>query len=742
MIGKTISHYRILEKLGEGGMGVVYKAQDLKLERFVALKFLSPYLGRDDEEKERFIHEAKAASGLEHNHICTIHEIDETLIENRDQMFIVMAYYDGETLNQKIKKKPLGLEEAVSIAIHTAQGLARAHEANIIHRDIKPGNIIITERGEVKILDFGLAKLAGQSEITKVQTTLGTVAYMSPEQANTEDVDHRTDIWSLGVVLYEMITGERPFRGAYEQSVVYSIMNEDPEPITIVRAGIPEELELIIQRAMAKRLNERYGYIEEMLSDLKQLLKHIESGSFTEESSKESKPSIAVLPFVNMSPQQDQEYFCDGMAEEIINALSQIKSLHVVARTSAFSFKGEKADISEIGKKLKVEHVLEGSVRKAGNRVRITAQLVKVADGYHIWSEKYDRNMEDIFDIQDEISLAIVENLKVKLLGEKQTAVVKRYTDNLEAYHLYLKGRFFSEMLTPEGFEKANECFELALTEDENYAQVYTGLGLVQLFITLFGNISPNEIIPKIRMCAEKALEIDDTISEAHCLLAFCYMSYDWNWPSAEKALKQALILNPNSSLIHVYHSVFLTFIERHDEAIAAAKRARERDPLSDFINYIFGQALYIAGHTNESIKDLQKSLTMNPNYFPLHYTIGYNYRKKSMMNEALEAFEKAYHLSGGLPWTEGLLSITLFEMGKHDRAKALLESLEQRSKREYIPPSILSIVHRIFGHAGETGQCLENAYEAHDSFLCWLRVSPVDTYRIPPDSRLTEKLN
>ena len=442
MIGKTISHYKILEKLGEGGMGVVYQAHDTKLDRYVALKFLPSQLTQSDTDKARFLQEAKAAAALDHTNICAIHEIDET---EDGQMYIAMAYYEGETLKDKIARCPLPIAQAIDFTIQVTQGLQRAHESNIIHRDIKSDNIIVTKRNEVKILDFGLAKLKGKTKLTKEGTTLGTVAYMSPEQTTGEEVDNRSDIWSLGVVLYEMITGKVPFKGAYEQAVMYSILNEEPEPVTGLRTGVPMGLERIINKILAKDPRERYQTTADLLVDLRNIKK--ESKPEVKSAKKElrqmvsKKPShkililgsltlvtvfivctfllfkgtvkkeslqtevinqvrkIAVLPFVNMSTDKDQEYFCDGISEELINRLAKLSGFQVTARTSAFSFKGKTLDIPSIGKKLKVDIILEGSVRKEGNKLRITAQLIKVADGFHLCSETYDRLVKDVFAI-------------------------------------------------------------------------------------------------------------------------------------------------------------------------------------------------------------------------------------------------------------------------------------------------------------------------------------------------------
>jgi len=453
-------------------MGVVYKAEDTRLERAVALKFLPAEVLRYPDSKKRFVQEARAASALDHPNICTIYEIDET---PEGQTFIAMAYYAGETLEEKLDKGEIAPADACDITEKIAKGLAEAHKKGIIHRDIKPSNIFLTEDGHVKIIDFGLAKLAQQTKLTKEHTTLGTVRYMSPEQARGDEVDHRMDIWSLGVLCYEMLTGRAPFRDDYDQAVIYSILNETPEKIRTLRPDVPPAVEKIIGKSLAKNPEERYERIEDLINDLQSVEKASLSTPSGEEPGRE-KRSIAVLPFVDMSPEKDQEYFCDGLAEELINALAHIRSLRVAARTSAFSFRGGNYDIFEIGRKLKVDTVLEGSIRKAGNRLPITAQLVGTADGYHLWSEKYDRNMEDIFAIQDEISLAIVDKLKIELLGDEESMLVKRGTDNLEAYDLYMRGRFFWEK-RGLSLKTAIGYFKRAIELNPDYALAHWLLG-------------------------------------------------------------------------------------------------------------------------------------------------------------------------------------------------------------------------------------------------------------------------
>ena len=425
VIGQTVTHYVIQERLGGGGMGVVYKAQDLKLDRPVALKFLPPELTRDPEAKQRFVHEARAASTLQHNNICVVYDIDET---PDGQMFISMEYLEGETLKKRIERGPLTIEEAIEIALQTALGLSKAHQHGIVHRDIKPANIMVTKENVAKIVDFGLAKLIGPALLTKTGSTLGTAAYMSPTQVRGEPVDHRADLWSLGVVLYEMVSGQRPFRGEHELAISYSIVNEAPRAITRIREEVPGPLRRVITKCLEKEAARGYQTAEELIADLraagtpseprhgppkKAARWRLFAGGtaaavlavaaylvFWPGPPVQREKSVAVLPFVDMSPGRDQEYFCDGMTEEIINRLSNLKDLKVPARTSVFAFKGTSLDVREIGKKLGVEAVLEGSVRKSGHQLRITAQLINVTDAFHLWSRTYDREMEDVFSIQ------------------------------------------------------------------------------------------------------------------------------------------------------------------------------------------------------------------------------------------------------------------------------------------------------------------------------------------------------
>jgi serine/threonine protein kinase len=531
MLGKTISHYKILEKLGEGGMGVVYRAMDTRLKRTVALKFLPPELTRDANAKERFIHEAQAASAPDHPNICTIHEIDET---NEGQIFIAMACYEGESLQAMIRRGPLGLDEAVRIASQAARGLAKAHERGIIHRDVKPGNILVTEDGLAKIVDFGLAKLATQSRLTRLGTTVGTVMYMSPEQASGKEADERSDIWSLGVVLHEMATGSPPFSGEHEQAIIYSILNQAPEQVGRLLPEAPKDLERILGKALAKEPAERYQRMSDLAADLELLRESLPSRtkSRTVPAGRASRPrlwigiagvivlaalalfigrpyffkprekpitSVAVLPFQNMSADPEQEYFSDGMTEAIIKELSQIKALRVISRTSVMRYKKTDKSLPEIARELGVDAVVEGSVLRADNEVRITAQLIAADPEKHLWAEDFTRSLENILALQSEVAQAIAREIKVAVTPQEKERLTASRPVDPEAHEAYLKGKYFLGKSGLPNWHKSIEFFQQAIDRDSTYALAYAGIAEAYDALGSAGAQPPLEAWPKVK---------------------------------------------------------------------------------------------------------------------------------------------------------------------------------------------------------------------------------------------------
>ena len=723
MIGKTISHYKIIEKLGEGGMGVVYKAEDTKLKRIIALKFLSA-IALGGEDKSRFLREAQAAAALNHPNICTIHAIDEV----DGQMFIVMEFIEGQSLRERIEDGPSKIEDAIKFAVQVADGLQAAHEKGITHRDIKSANIMVTESGQVKIMDFGLAKIAGGAQLTKDHSTLGTVAYMSPEQARGEPVDHRTDIWAFGVVLYEMLTGQLPFRGEYEAAMMYSILNEEPEPASSLQSDMPAGFEAVLKKALAKKSDERYQNMSDVIADLKNLfVGTLSAMSTTKQSIPDSKPSIAVMPFANMSADPEQEYFCDGMAEEIINALTQLRELRVVARTSAFSFKGQNTDIRAIGEKLKVETILEGSVRKAGNRLRITAQLIKVADGYHLWSQRYDRQLDDVFAIQDEISLSIVEKLKTELFGEQPQVLVQRVTDNMEAYNLYLKGLHYRRKWSPQTAPQAVACFKQAIELDPEFAKPYASLAGCYTEMTDVGGLNllfRDEAYPLIKDAVDKALTLENALAEAHVVLGLFNCVFEWDWPGGEQACKRALELNSNDVSTLIWCAYYYWITGCYDEAIAIMHRAEALDPLSLVTQHMIGGSYFFARRFDEAIERCQHIIEMDDHYFLAYIYLSSSFACKSEFEQALATCQKALPIFGRHPVLLHEMARLYGRWGKRSEVLQLNEEIEMLSEKYSISPILFAWTSIALGDQEEAIAHIEKAFEKCDLlipfFLNW----------------------
>ncbi len=686
MAGKTLGRYQILEKLAAGGMGVVYRAYDAQLNRLLAIKVLSPGTTTDEECRARFVREAKAASALNHPNIVTIYDIG--CAEGLD--FIAMEYVEGSTLRDLLAARRLSIREALDYGVQVVRAMVAAHSAGIIHRDIKPQNIMIggapPAPRRVKVLDFGIAKLARSlhpgdkalSAPTFEGAIMGTAAYMSPEQAEGKPVDARSDIFSFGAVLYEMLCGRRAFDADSSLGVLAAVLHLEPPPMT----GVPSELQNLVLRCLRKDPKLRFQRASELGQALEACL------SLSPSSSTLLK-SIAVLPFANLSAEKENEYFSEGLAEEMINLLAKIPGLQVTARTSSFAFRGKDVDIREIGARLNVEYVLEGSVRKGGNHIRVTAQLINVSNGYHLWSERYDREMTDVFAIQDEISQAIVATLRLHLA--KDAAPAKRHTASPEVYTLYLRGRHYQEKRTPDGYAKARQCFEQALAEDARYAPAFLGLAEFYWQNALYGFQYPREALAKGKDATIRALEIDDALPEAHAMLGALLAMSEFDWPGADRAFGRALELDPNSPYVLLrYANYFLWPLERLDEATAALERSLTIDPLSVATNWVLGYYMYSRRLHDRALRHLQAVIELEPAFYPAHSVMGLAYIQMRMHEEAIRSLQKGRDVCEGHPLPIGMLAYGLGKFGRTDEAIRLIDQLEQRALGSYVPAKSL----------------------------------------------------
>jgi eukaryotic-like serine/threonine-protein kinase len=701
MIGKIISHYEILEKLGEGGMGVVYKAHETKLDRDVALKFLHPAGG--EKEKTRLIREAQAVAQLDHPNICTVYEIGDS----EGVPYIAMAYIEGETLKDRIENGPLAMNDVIDYAGQIARGLQSAHRKQITHRDIKSANIIVTPDGQIKIMDFGLAKLAGRTQLTQEGSTAGTVMYMSPEQARGEDVDHRTDIWSFGVVLYEMLTGRLPFQSEYETAAVYSILNEDPPPIGNFNPDVPPELEAIVMKALQKNKEDRYQTIDELLSNLGVLSGTAVSGtdwrkffagrrSFTYAVAvllfvivaaavlffggpvpeARAIESIAVLPFENLSGDSGHEYFVEGVYDALLTDLARLSGLkRVVSRPTMMRYKTTEKSINQIAQELNVDAVVMGSVVRSGDRVRVTVQLINPMTEDYLWAERFERDFRDIFSLQNEIVQAAAEKIEVKLTKAEKEQFARVRPVNPEIYEMYLRGMHEVNKATPDGIRNGMDYFREAIEKDPGDARSYAGLALGYITIA-HGTDPPPDALSVARSAAERAILLDETLCEAHAALGFIKGYYDWDWDTANQLMDQALAINNNLAIAHYHRAWFHVLFSRLDEAVEAHKRAQELDPLTPMHTAWLGEIYRMMGRYEEAIAEANRSIEIAPQYPVGYFVLAETYSDQGRHDEALAMYGTLAEIRPAWKWTAG---IGYVEAGRYDEARTLLAELEQQ---------------------------------------------------------------
>ncbi len=770
--------YRILSKLGAGGMGEVYLAEDKQLGRKVALKILPPAFSRDAERLSRFQHEARAVSALNHPGILTIYEIG---FGERGH-YIATEFIEGETLRHRLSGGRLEIREALDIAIQVLNGLVAAHEAGIVHRDIKPENIMIRRDGYVKILDFGLAKPAPGAPAgtpdgatmasldTAPGMVMGTVRYMSPEQARGLPVDGRSDIFSFGVVIYEMVAGRVPFEGPTSTDTIATILYRDPPPLARFSPDTPAELERILTKTLAKNRDERYQTARDFVIDLKNLRQRMDvaadvlagektvagwaSGATTMSGLHETSirlgvgttsgrrrkargtiDSIAVLPLENAGADPETEYLSDGLTDSIINHLSSLPKLRVMARSTVFRYKGQSADPVRIGMELGVRAVLTGRVLQVGDNLVIKSELVDTGDGSQLWGENFRRKVADIFDIEDEISREISDKLRLKLSGDEKKKLAKRFTQNPEAYQLYLKGRFHWNKRSTAELRRGAEYFEQAIGVDPGYALAYAGLADSYALLSWFylASSAPSEVMPKAAAAANRALEIDDSLAEAHASVAMVKLMFDWDFAAAETAYQQAIRLNPKYATAHQWYAVLLSAMGRADEGLAEMNLALNIDPLSLIINSALGWLLFFARRHTEAATQLRKALELDADFYPARLILGYVHESTGNYAEALAELQKLRGLGDTAAVLAGI-GFAYGASGEAAKAAEVLELLNESGRNRYVPAEARAIVYVALSNNDRAVEWLNRAVEERSSFMPFLGVDPrLDPVRHDP---------
>lgn len=719
--GDLIGPYEILSLVGAGGMGEVYKARDTRLNRLVALKMLSSSQVADSERKQRFLTEARVASKLNHPNIVTIYDI---LAENGES-FIAMEFVEGMTLEEMQSGAALPLKDAMKYAVEMAEALAAAHSAGIIHRDLKPANIIVTTHGRVKLLDFGLAKLtepklpvmdAETANFTAIAgTIIGTAPYMSPEQAGGREIDARSDIFSYGSVLYEMLSGRRAFSGDSWISTVAAILDEEPRPLQEVRVDVPSDVARFVARCLRKNPADRFQTMSDARRALNEAIS-LPGAAFT----KGETQSIAILPFVNLTTDKENEYFGDGLAEEILNALAKVPNLKVIARTSAFAFRGQERDLRAIGQRLRVRTILEGSVRRSGNRVRIATQLINVADESQLWSERFDREMTDIFAIQDEISQAVANALKVNL------GIPQRHAGNIEAFQSYLQGLYWYQRYTAESLSKAKDSFEQALAYDPGYAPAHAGLAVFHYGLGALSIRRMTDMAPLAQSAAEKALAMDPTLREAHSVLGLLAGTAQYDWELAERHFKAAMAADPVPPLVRVRYALyFLTPQRRFEEAVEQYKHALETDPLSMMVHFGLSFAFYCQRQFDAAIKHAEKAVNLYPDYWLVHFAMGLALLQKGDLEKSITSLETTVKLSPAFTLGAGFLAAASVQAGDRGKSDKLMEQITERSAKSYASPSCFAIYYAALGQADPTFKFLEAALTERDPYLTRVDAEP-----------------